>query len=198
MTLFKNTFRVETTRLKYWDYSNPGLYFITICTNLHSCDFGEIRNAQMVLNEQGKTVGEIWKLIPTKFENVVLDEFIVMPNHVHGIIIITQMDSVGDKNAIGDADTGGGRDAINRVSTERGGITGEKNPMLSNHTLGKIIRWYKGRSTFEIHKNKNPGFKWQSRFYDHIIRNEKSYLKIKEYTRYNPNKWEDDRYYEHQ
>jgi putative transposase len=68
--------------------------------------------------------------------------------------------------------------------------------MNSNHSISKIIRWYKGKCTYEIRKKYNPDFKWQSRFYDHIIRNEKSYQKIKEYIRYNPNQWEDDRYYE--
>ncbi len=216
--LYKNKYRIASTRLKYWDYANPGLYFITICTHNHNCDFGFINEAKINLNTQGVFAFNNWKKIRDKFENVILDEFVVMPNHVHGIIIITKnendkigraainhgsknntaIDGIGmdKKDAIKGEDATNGGDAINRVSSGRGGITGENNPMNTKHSVSKIIRWYKGRCTFEIRKNIDPGFKWQSRFYDHIIRNEKSYLKIKEYIRYNPNKWEDDRYYE--
>ncbi len=84
-----------------------------------------------------------------------------------------------------------GRDAINRVSTTNGGITGEHNPMGKN-TLGEIIRWYKGRSTFEIRKI-YPDFQWQSRFYDHIIRTEESLYNIRNYIISNPGMWGKDR-----
>ena len=83
------------------------------------------------------------------------------------------------------------RDAINRVST--GGITENKNPMLHDN-LSRVIRWYKGRVTFESRKI-NAGFAWQSRFYDYIIRNEKSFNEITEYVKDNPKKWENDKYF---
>ncbi|KAA3612473.1 MAG: hypothetical protein D8M58_20120 [Calditrichaeota bacterium] len=216
MDLYKNTYRTDTTRLKYWDYSNPGLYFITICTFKHLNFFGQVINAKMHLNDQGTIALNNWLKIKDQFDSVILDEFVIMPNHIHGIILITKSEkesnerldvinqndnnkSVHGRDAINqfnDNKSVHGRDAINRVSTKQGGITGEKNPMISKHSISKIIRWYKGRCTFEIKKTINRSFQWQSRFYDHIIRNEKSYLKIKDYIRYNPNKWEDDRYYE--
>ena len=88
---------------------------------------------------------------------------------------------------------------MNRVSTtmtnktkNAGGITGIRNPMLWNN-LSRVIRWFKGRVSFEIHKH-DEGFAWQSRFYDHIIRNERSYRTIVDYIRNNPIKWNDDNY----
>jgi len=98
-----------------------------------------------------------------------------MPNHIHGIVIIENQHC---------------RDAINGVSTDSGGITRAHNPMLSENSLSKIIRWYKGRCTFEVNKIQNTiHFAWQPRFYDHIIRNEKLLQKIREYIHNNPLKW---------
>ena len=87
--LFKNKYRVTSTRLKEWDYSRPGLYSVTICTNDRICCFGEIKNGQVYLSEIGKIVFENWLNIPKHFNNAILDDWIIMPNHVHGIIIIT-------------------------------------------------------------------------------------------------------------
>ncbi|MBN2546619.1 MAG: transposase, partial [Spirochaetes bacterium] len=101
-----------------------------------------------------------------------LDEFIIMPNHIHGIIEITR------------------RDVINHVPTN------EKNPMLNPYSLSAIIRWFKGRTTFEIHRFINQiNFKWQSRFYDHIIRDDDDLNNIREYIIYNHLKWIEDDYY---
>ena len=130
-----------------------------------------------------------------------LDAFIVMPNHIHGIVII-------DKPNDAKTDCGGAipcRDAINRVSnavngtktnnpTTPGGITGNKNPMLHDN-LSRVVRWYKGRMTFECRKIE-PSFQWQSRFYDHVIRDDKSFIKIAEYIRNNPLNWQKDKFYE--
>ncbi len=126
----------------------------------------------------------------------------------------------GNGVGYGDGDGGlgglgglGGRDAINRVSTgpepatatqpqptanppkqqQPGGITGDKNPMLYDN-LSRAIRWYKGRVAFEIHKI-NTGFAWQSRFHDHIIRDDKSFERITNYIKNNPAKWSDDKFY---
>lgn len=106
-----------------------------------------------------------------------LDEYIIMPNHLDGILVIENQS----------------RDAINRVSTDKGGITKSHNPMLSENSLSNIMRWYKARSTFEINKMRGKlRFTWQSRFYDHVIRNEESLLKIREYIHRNPLKWDID------
>lgn len=107
-----------------------------------------------------------------------------MPNHMHMIVGI---------------DTYGGRDTINRVSTgdkckqNTGGVTGKNNPMGSN-SMSEIIRWFKGRCTYEIRKtNNNENFAWQPRFHDTIIRNENMLYNIHNYIRQNPQKWHYDR-----
>lgn len=183
---YKNTYRVESTRLKNYDYSQNGYYFITICTKDRKCYFGEIVNSEMQLSEIGKIVKQYWLEIPKHFSFAVMDEFVIMPNHVHGIVVIEN--HINDNNA-----NINGRDAINRVST--GGITGKNNPML-HQSISKIIRWHKGRCTFEINKMQgNIFFAWQSRFYDRIIRNERELKNTRQYIVDNPKNWEKDELY---
>lgn len=175
MKKFKNTFRIETARLAYWDYSNPGRYHITLNAKDHLEYFGMVKNGEMVLNELGIITDNFWKEIPMYFKNIELDHYIVMPNHIHGIIIINEH---------------GGRDAINCVSTQIqiGGITGLKNPQLNPNSISNVIRHYKARCSFEIRKL-NPNFSWQSRFYDRIIRNEKELYNVRKYIERNPERW---------
>ncbi len=181
---FKNKYRIESARLQNWDYGWNGYYFVTICTCQHDPWFGEIVDGEMMLSEIGRIVNEYWQQIPEHFEYVRLDEFVIMPNHIHGIIIINKPD---------DGRMSDCRDAINRVSTTAGGFAGNKNPMI-NENLSRIIRWYKGRVTFEARKIQTL-FAWQSRFHDHIIRDDDAYHKIAEYIRYNPAKWAEDKFY---
>jgi len=89
MTLFKNKYRIESARLPGYDYSQYGAYFVTIVTHNRENFFGEIVNGKMLLNEIGKIVLHCWNDLPNHYENIILDEFVIMPNHVHGIIIIT-------------------------------------------------------------------------------------------------------------
>lgn len=180
MRLYRDKFRIESTRLKEWDYSSCGYYFVTICLKDKQCLFGEVQEGKIKFSEIGKVVQKCWLEIPAHFKNVGLDEFIVMPNHLHGIVIISNEYC---------------RDAIHGVSKDKGGVTAEHNPMLSENSLSKIIRWFKGRSKFEINKIQDqPLFAWQSRFYEHIIRNEKSLKDIRKYIANNPIKWELDEY----
>ncbi len=178
---FRGKYNVQSNRLQGYDYSSDGAYFITICTQNHQHFFGEIIDDEMVLNDLGARALKYWQEILEHFNNVVLDEFVVMPNHVHGILFIDNKD-----------ENNFGRDAINRVSTT-GGITGKNNPMLSDN-LGKIVRWYKGRISFE-NKKINPNFAWQRNYYDRIIRNAEELNKIREYIIYNPQNWADDELY---
>jgi len=89
MTLFKNKYRIESTRLKGWDYSSAGMYFVTICTRNRECLFGDVVNGEMHLSRIGEIVAEEWQNTPQVRPYVELDEWIVMPNHIHGIIVIT-------------------------------------------------------------------------------------------------------------
>jgi len=193
---FKQKYRIESNRLKDWDYS-VGSYFVTICIKDRINYFGDVKNGEMELSQIGEIAKECWARIPAHFPSVALDEYIVMPNHVHGILFL---DAENYNDTIDRR-----RDAINRVSTSRnnaitatpalnnakyGGVTGNFNPMNKN-SLAKIIRWYKGRTTFEIHKS-NLDFQWQPRYHDNIIRDEISLQKIREYIVNNPALWETD------
>ncbi len=181
----------ESVRLQDRDYSK-GIYVVTICTKNRECFFGDIINKKMELNDIGKKAEELWTEIPNKFEDIKLDAFVVMPNHVHGIIIIGNYWEYV-RRVVRDAD------AMNRVPTRKmepekgGGITGKNNPMLSENSLPKIIRWYKGRCSFEIRKMKNARcFGWHSRYYDQVIKDRKELNKKRNYIWDNPWKWESD------
>lgn len=184
--LFKNKYRVKSIRLEGYDYAQDGWYFVTICTKDKECLFGDIINEKMVLNDLGKMAEKYWQEIPVHFPFVNLDEFIIMPNHVHGIIAIDHGDDF-----ITEGDLSTRRDvAVQRLY--RG-----DNPQMSkispkSGSLSTIIRSYKSIVTRESKKIMN-NFAWQSRFYDHIIRNEKSLNKIRQYIIDNPVKWEMDR-----
>lgn len=168
MTKFKNKYRIESARLKNWDYAESAAYFVTICTANRTPFFGMVQNNSIVHSEIGKIVASEWVKSPEirPDMNLELGEFVVMPDHFHGIIFI------------------GGMDAMNRVST--GDIyKNEFGPQSKN--LSSIIRGFKSAVTVQARKI-NPEFGWQARFHDHIIRNPKSYDVISQYIIDNPKK----------
>lgn len=95
MEKFKGKYRIPSARLQTWDYGRNAFYFITICTKNREHYFGEIANGQMILSEIGLLANKYWNEIPEHFPFVILDAFVVMPNHVHGIIIIDKADNDG-------------------------------------------------------------------------------------------------------
>lgn len=178
MTLYKNTFRIETARLKDWDYSNPWWYYVTINTNEHIDWFGTISKGEMQLNEIGKIIEEEWLRTKIVRKNIDLDYHVVMPNHIHGIIIINpNVETTGPvvSNKI----------IYNTETTHRVVSTS-----LKPNSLGSVIGQFKSVSSKRIHSHGKNNFEWQSRFYDRIIRNEKELLKIRKYILDNPLKWE--------
>ncbi len=183
---YKDKYRIQSARLQNWDYGRNAAYFVTICTKNSEFCLGNIVNADMHLSKTGELAYQIWYEIPSHFPFVLLDAFVVMPNHVHGIVVIDKTDNCNDGGGCDDVG-----DAINRVFT--GGVTGVKNPMM-HWNLSRIIRWYKGRVSFES-RTINPVFSWQPRFHDHIIRNRKSLETVQAYVMHNPAKWPEDTYY---
>jgi len=153
-------------RLKNYDYSKAGCYFVTICTNDRKYIFGNIENDEMILNQCGKIVKNIWLEIPKHFQNIELDTYIVMPNHIHGVIII--------KNPVGD----GPARPVNKSKT--------------TNNLSNIIGSFKSAVTKQINQLNDIPFKWQRFFYDHIIRTEESLNSIREYVVNNPATWDND------
>jgi len=162
-------------RLPNYDYSNSGDYFVTICVKDFKCVFGKIQNRILFLNQLGNIAKKCWLEIPEHFPCVGLDEFIIMPNHLHGIIMIRDR---GDMVC---------RDTACRVPT------GEQFSKPTPGSIPTIIRSYKSAVKKWANENGFDGFRWQGRFYEHIIRNEKSLNNIRDYIINNPVMWDEDR-----
>lgn len=177
---FQNKYRIPSARLKKWDYANNGAYFITICTKDMNHYFGRIQNQTMNLNECGILAERFWIEIQQHFSFIELGNFQIMPNHMHGILIINKFEQIVNVPIISE-------------NIENGGFAKEMNPML-NENISRVIRWYKGRCTFEMRK-KNKYFEWHTRFYDHIIRNSEDFERIQNYIVENPIKWNEDKFY---
>ena len=193
---FRNKYRVPSARLQNWDYGSNGAYFITICTKEMQHFFGEVVDKKMILNSVGELAEEYWIEILKEFPYVEFGNFQIMPNHMHGILIIdksvvpatvetrfiaSNLDGIiEDERSKDDADSSETR-LIASVPEKDGigGFSGENNPMLSDN-ISRIIRWYKGRCTFEMRKI-NSNFGWHSRFHDHIIRISESFERIQNY-----------------
>lgn len=181
MSLFKNKYRIESIRLQNWNYGWNGKYFVTIVTKNREHYFGKILNETMVLNKLGEITDECWRDIPKHFPFVILDEFCIMPNHIHGIIVIDN--KTGDPR----------RDVACNVSTNEPNSNKMSTISPKPGSLSTIIRSYKSAITKSVNEN-NYDFGWQSRFYDHIIRNEKSLNRIRNYIRNNPKNWKNDKF----
>lgn len=180
MEKFKNKYTIKSSRLQGYDYSQNGIYFVTICTKGREHFFGEIENETMNLSDIEKIANQFWQEIPKRFPFVNLDEFIIMPNHVHGIVEICN-----ESNARRD-------EALPRLYTGKYPQMSEISPKPKS--LSVIIGSFKSIvSKIANKKNTNIYFHWQSRFYDHIIRNDESFNKIREYIAINPKMWERDR-----
>ena len=190
MTLFRNHYRVETTRLREWDYAAAGWYFVTICTWKMTCFFGEVERGEMGLSAIGEIADAYWKEIPHHFVNACLDIHVIMPNHVHGIIGI-----ITDPDRNDSLDSRPCRDVARNVSTDalKNTTMSEISPKAGS--LGVMMRSYKAAVTRWSRNNGHDDFGWQARFYDHIIRSERAFEAIRTYIINNPLKWELDRNY---
>jgi REP element-mobilizing transposase RayT len=163
-----------------------GAYFVTICAWNKECLFGEIRNGEMLLNEYGKFVMKYWNAIPSHFMNVQCDEFVVMPNHIHGIIFIN--------NCRGEVSSPFSEIVAPNSKTKNAPIQGGETPPLRKITLGQIAAYFKYQSAKRINQIRNtPGTPvWQRNYYEHVIRTEKELNQIREYIVNNPMQWELD------
>lgn len=188
--LFRNKYRIESTRLKNWDYAQAGYYFMTICVKNRQCVLGEVVADQVHLSPQGSIVKEHWYDLPNHYRNCRLDEFIIMPNHVHGIIEIRYCDNIGKPfNNIIETD-------FKPVSTKTTWTSMDNDGYGKRFPLWEIIRGFETFSAIKINQYQNTVGRpfWQPRFHDHIVRNEKSLHNIRRYIQYNPFKWSLDKY----
>ncbi|WP_192822358.1 transposase [Rufibacter sp. LB8] len=181
---FLNKYRVPSARLQDWDYGWNAAYFVTLCTKNREHFFGEISDNRMHLSEIGILAKSFWNEIPVHFPFVEVDAFVVMPNHVHGIIIIDKKESetpVETRHCL--------------VSTQaRNAIGKSRFQNQGTNTLSSIIGSYKSAVTKQARKI-HADFSWQARFHDHIIRDKNSFQHISEYILHNPETWEKDQFY---
>ena len=179
-------YRRKSTRLKDYDYSQHGCYFVTVTVKNPDCVFGKIVNAKAVLNNAGKVVQRCWLDIPNYFSNSQLDEFIIMPNHVHGIIIIMHKNDTRVHEGVQDVEP-------LRINSQSIGHPGKnKYQKIIPGSIGSIIRGFKIGVTKWYRRNTDIHTVWQRNFYEHIIRNEDDLNRIREYIINNPLKWKLD------
>lgn len=166
----------RSIRLRDYDYSVAGAYFVTICAFQRECLFGEVVDGEMRLNDAGLVVVNGWQSIPRHFPHATLDEFVVMPNHVHGVVFVNN--TVGAQFiAPNDQCTPIMQGAMNRAPT-----------------LGAIVRAFKARCTHGINQIcDNPGvLVWQRNYFERVIRDERELAAIRQYIVANPTKWIED------
>lgn len=156
----------RSIRLKGYDYSQSGLYFITICIQNRECLLGKIENDAIKLNSAGEMVKRIWQELPQRFPSIQMDEFVVMPNHLHGIISISS------------------EFLENQSSVRLGDIVGAFKS-ISTHQYIQGVKEYNWQ--------RFQGKLWQRNYYENIIRDERSLKNIRQYIHDNPQKWKNDR-----
>ena len=152
----------KNVRLKNFDYSSAGYYFVTVVSHQRKNIFGEIDNGKMILSQAGVIVEEIWEAIPNHFSHTNIDSYVVMPNHIHGIIFLSE---VGARRAAPGS--------------------------TKNHTLGVVVGSFKSTVTKRVHEegmfvNERV---WQRNYYEHVIRDEPDYYRILDYIENNPANW---------
>ena len=166
----------RTIRLCGYDYAQEGLYFVTVCCQGRACLFGEIVDGEMILNPAGRMVEKCWLDIPKHFTHAVLHDYIIMPNHVHGIIELTDVVA----------------GATNVRAKNFSPLSRQSQFRSPSKTIGSIVRGFKIGVTKWMRQNTDIFSVWQRNYYEHIIRNAKSYENIAEYIITNPARWRDD------
>ncbi len=195
----------RSIRLKGHDYSREGLYFITICTQNQLCLFGEIEKGEMILNDAAIMIKTVWHEIPEYYDEFNVHECVVMPNHVHGIIqIISNPKPVGAGPRACPVCCPTRARPVNELQPQTNvqPTKGQPRGVAPTMSLSDIVHRFKTlttkRYTDGVNNNNWPRFNkklWQRNYYEHIIRDEKSYYQISEYIQTNPLKWQDDKYH---
>jgi putative transposase len=217
--LFRGKYRIESARLKGFDYSSAGSYFVTINTKRRLCWFGDVVDREMRLTEIGDIIADEWQKTPTIRPRVTLDVWQIMPNHVHGIVIIHENEFVAQSGKIPFVDwdtamvvepdrrpatpTAGGKPVGTdscpslrdggrppTIAVWKSSMQNQYGPQREN--LGSIVRGFKSACTTQIRAAGYPRFQWQSRFWDRIIRDQHELDRIRKYIIDNPKNWKPD------
>lgn len=172
----------RTIRLPGYDYASQGAYFVTICTDDRAHLFGVIEDDEMHCNVLGEIAADCWREIPVHFPHAAIDAFVVMPNYVHGIVIINDNHPVGARHVVG----------VRHASPLQSPETPRGTPRGS---LGAIVGSYKSAVSRQINTLRGtPGVPvWQRNYYEHIVRDDDDYMRIVAYISDNPRRWADDR-----
>lgn len=205
----------RSLRLQGYNYSKDGVYFITICVKDRACSLGKIENAEIILSAIGETANHYWLDISKHFSHAVIHEHIIMPNHVHGIIELSQSnietchvgtchgmspredttESVGTSHGMYLHDVSIVNTAIKKDTPLKQFIGREFGKPIPG-SISTIINQYKSSVKRWCNKNNFRNFHWQSRFFDHIIRSGEDYIRISDYIVNNPIKWKEDKFYQ--
>ncbi|MDA3813888.1 MAG: hypothetical protein PF570_06495 [Candidatus Cloacimonetes bacterium] len=178
----------HSIRLPSYDYTSSGAYFITLCTLNHEQSLGEIINHEMILSRFGEIVSEKWFDIPNHHKHVELGEFIIMPNHIHGIIWIVSQ-TVGASLGMTDE-----KERVCRGKPRQEEIYSRKFGKPQSGSLSMIINHFKGSVKRWCNQNEYKGVLWQRNYYEHVILNDKELNNISEYIKINPQNWSKDEY----
>ena len=178
---FQRRYRIASTRLRDWDYSDNGAYFLTICTAHRQHFFGEIINSEMQLSNVGEYANKCWSAIPNHFPFFYLDKFVIMPNHLHGIIVIDKV-------------TDGGFPSQTNADDQTTKTSHFRFRNQGRNTISAAVGSFKSAVTKYCNENRLQ-FGWQTRFHDHIVRNSEELYSIRNYIINNPHNWKDDRFY---
>lgn len=209
---FKNKYRIEPNRWQFWDYSVPASYFITICTANRKCILGNIKNGKMILSECGKIVETEIRKIPQYHKRALLDVSVIMPNHIHCIITLGDYDFDNGISSVGGGVPVKKNHEFSLPHPPDVPVKKIHEFSLPQQSQYNIKQYRKQRRRMIIPKilgklqqqtskkinimNGTPGKKnWQKDYYDHVIRNNKSYQNIYNYILKNPKKWDEDKFY---
>lgn len=170
----------RSIRLPGYDYTRADAYFVTICVYQRQCLFGDVADGEVVLNEYGLVVQQTWHDLPNHFQHIVLDQFIIMPNHLHGVIVF-----------------GGDTSARTSVRTSAVGaqhaapLQCVQNPHVISGSLGAVVRSFKSAVTKRINTHRcTPGHPvWQRNYYEHVIRDDRDLVNTRQYITTNPTRW---------
>lgn len=195
MDKFQDFFRIPSARAAWWNYDSPAVYFITICSAYRECLFGSIANDEVQLSVYGMIVLEEWAKSFDIRSELFCDAFVIMPNHIHAILQII----LNDEDDWNKDENGFQRDTSN-IS-----LYPELTDSIDNHgvayrppkSISSFVAGFKSAATAKINDfRRMPGTAvWQTRFHDHIIRDEIEYLKISRYIQSNPKNWKEDKYF---
>ena len=171
-------------RLLGFDYSGESAYFVTICTRNRECLLGDVMKGKMRLNELGRMVQTVWDRLPERFPTVELAAFVVMPNHVHGILVVGAALAPPKRRKVWAG-----------LALSQGGAASSAPTRFASTTLGNVLRAFKSISAISVNRllSRSGQPLWQRTYYEHVIRDEESLNRLREYIATNPLRWELDR-----